>query len=90
MTINLTLTLKAKIIFDGNFCYDAMSDKYYSLDELIEKARYYMDVYDFMSASIVDVATEEVAVTMEGDWQDEFDRCDYGDDYAPECPDDLE
>ena len=78
MTIKYMMTLKADIVFDGDFTYSGMNDKYHSLDELMDTARSYMGEYNFMTATIVDTETGEVIVEMERDWQDDCDDNDDG------------
>ena len=73
MTIKYMMTLKADIVFDGDFTYSGMNDKYHSLDDLMDTARSYMGEYNFMTATIVDAETGEVMVEMERDWQDDDD-----------------
>ena len=70
MTINYVLTVKADIVLDGDFTYSGMADRYYSLTEYIDKARFYMGEYGFVSATIVDAETGEVLVEMESDCND--------------------
>lgn len=72
MTIKYTMTLRANIVFDSIFTYSGMSDGC-PLDDLIEKAKYCMSEYNFVTADIVDAETGEVLVEVEQDWQeDEF------------------
>ena len=71
MTINLIMTVKACIYFDGSFNYENLASKYVSLDKLIDTAKSLMNTYGFMTANIVDAETGEVLVIMERDWQDE-------------------
>lgn len=73
MTIKYMMTLQADIVFDGDFTYSGMNDKYHSLDDLMDTARSYMGEYNFVTATIVDAETGEVVVEMERDWQDDDD-----------------
>lgn len=73
MTIKYMMTLQADIVFDGDFTYSGMNDKYHSLDDLMDTARSYMGEYNFMTATIVDAETGEIMVEMERDWQDDDD-----------------
>ena len=73
MKISYLGQFRADIVFDGDFTYSGMNDKYHSLDELMDTARSYMGEYNFMTATIVDAETGEVMVEMERDWQDDCD-----------------
>ena len=73
MTIKYTMTLKANIIFDGDFTYSKLNNECHTLDELMDTARSYMGEYNFITAAIVDAETGKVVVEMERDWQDDCD-----------------
>lgn len=85
MTIKYMMTLKADIVFDRDFTYSGMNDKYHSLDDLMDTARSYIREYGFITATIVDTETGEAIVEMERDWQDD---CDDDDDDEPAYYDD--
>ena len=64
MKVNLVMTVKATIVFDGIFNYNEMSDKYYSLQEYIKVTKTLMKEHGFDSGIIVDAETGEILVEI--------------------------